>query len=335
MIFKKFINLFMIVIFITVGLSMYCFGDELEKFELKWSTHNSPDHVWSIVARKISEEIFEETDGRIDITVYDSGALGTAAEGLNMLRSGSLAFLTSGPTILTSFHEPVQIFSLPYIYDSIEHAHEVFKKDFVDEWFNEIILEKSNVRTIAFWLFGERHLTTNNIAVNVPEDLSGSKIRCMEGPVFKDVVIALGGNPTPVAFSELYLSLQTGVVDGQENPIPTIYDQKFHEVQNYLILTKHNVHMGSVHVSETIWQKIPENDRKIILDVFERNNSLIDEMILQQEKESLEKIRERGVTVIEPDIDVFEKVARKHIWENYKDQWGEYILEANPNYNKF
>jgi TRAP-type transport system periplasmic protein len=90
------------------------------------------------------------------------------------------------------------------------------------------------------------------------------------------VVASLGANPTPINFSEPYMALQTGVVEGQENPIPTTHAQKFYEVQNYIILTKHVVHLGTVHASEQVWQRLTATDRKLILDVFAHYRPEID-----------------------------------------------------------
>lgn len=304
------------------------------EFELKWYQSNSMQHPWCVVGQKICDEINKETDGRIEITQYPSGALGTQSEALNMLRTGSLAFLTSGPSILASFFPQVQLFSLPYLFNDKDHAHKTFKEDWVDEIFNDIILKKSNVRTIAYWYYGVRTLTTTDTPVYTPADLKGCKVRCPDLPLWKDIIASLGASPTPVSFSELYMALQTGLVDGQENPLTTIYDMKFYEVQNYLIFTNQSVHMGSVHVSEPIWKKISEKDRKIILEVFDRNNPLIDEKIDELGLQYLDVMKDKGLKTIEPDIEAFKKHAKEYIWERYGEKWGEYILKINPSYNQ-
>ena len=146
--YKRIVLLTLIIVLLLGFFAMFSFASVLE---LKWGSGNSKQHPWSIVSEKIIEEIYKETDGRIEIDIYYGGALGSEADMLDMLRIGSLDILTSGPLILSSFFEPVQIFSLPYLFEDRDHVRETFKQDFIDEWFNDIILKKSNVRTIAFW----------------------------------------------------------------------------------------------------------------------------------------------------------------------------------------
>jgi|LSQX01.3.fsa_nt_gb tripartite ATP-independent transporter DctP family solute receptor len=302
--------------------------------ELKWGSGNSKEHPWSIVSEKVINDIYNETEGRIKITIYYGGALGSEAEMVDMLRTGSLDLLTAGPTILTSYFDPVSVFALPYLFENREHARETFKQDFIDEWFNDIILKKSNVRTIAYWYLGTRTLTTRNLPVYKPEDLKGVKIRCMDVPISKDVIGALGASPTPVPFVELYLALQTGVVEGQENPIMNTYDMKFYEVQNYLIHTDHNPHIGTVHFSEITWQKISKEDREIIQKVFDKYNQLVYDLIDELDVKYIEEMKEKGMKIIEPDLKAFMEFGRDYIWERYKDKYGEYLLQINPNFIK-
>lgn len=325
-----------IISLILIGLLLVFFtvSSFAAVLELKWGSGNSSEHLWSVASRQIIDEIYKETDGRIKISIYYAGVLGSEAEMLDMCRMGSLDILTSGPLILTSFFPPVQVFSLPYLFNDRKHVRETFKQDFIEEWFNDIILKKSNVRTIAFWYLGTRTLTTRNLPVYKPEDLKGVKVRCMDMPISKDCIAALGASSTPIAYNELYMALQTGVIDGQENPIANIYDMKFYEVQDYLIFTNHNTHMGSVHISELTWQKISEKDREIMLNAFDRGTQLIYELIDELDAKHIEEMKAKGMKTIEPDIMAFKKYAQEYIWDRYGDTWGEYILKINPDYNK-
>ena len=183
--------------------------------------------------------------------------------------------------------------------------------------FNEDILRKSGVRTIAWWFYGIRNLTTKNTTAKVPSDISKLKIRSVDNPAAKNVVLALGGNPVPVAFKELYFALQTGVADGQENPITTIYDKKFNEVQKYLILTKHTVHMGTVHVSEKVWQKFSQQDKDMFTDVFKEYTAQVDQLIDELTEKNLNEMKAKGLQVVEPDREAFRKHALAHINKVY------------------
>ena len=193
--------------------------------------------------------------------------------------------------------------------------------------FNDKVLKKSGVRTIAFWYFGERNVTTRNKEVRTPEDLKGLKVRSMDIPVWKNVVSSLGASPTPINFSELYLALQTGVVEGQENPIPTIYAQKFNEVQKYIIMTKHVVHLGSVHVSEQIWQKFSEADRAMIMKVFEEYRPEIDKRMDEKIESATKEMVAKGVIIVTPDLAAFKAHAETEFMKVYGAKWGGIIKE--------
>jgi len=268
--------------------------------ELKWYQPEPAGHPWTDVGQIICDEIGKKSDGRLKLVQYPAGALGTQAQAVDMLRMGSLAVLTSGPSILNAFDENVQVFSAPYLFRDREHAYKAFDLPWVQTLFNDTVLKKSGVRTIAFWYFGERNLTTKNRAAMKPDDMKGAKVRSMDIPVWKNVVASLGANPTPINFSELYMALQTGVVEGQENPIPTIYAQKFYEVQNYIILTRHVVHLGTVHVSEQVWQRLAEADRKLILDVLAQYRPEIDKRMDEKIASASKEMAAKGVKIITP-----------------------------------
>lgn len=296
-------------------------------FELKWNEPEPMGHPWADTGKMICEEIYKRSNGRIKIEHYPAGALGGQPQGVEMLRMGSLFMLTSGPSILNAFNEDVQIFSTPYLFRDRDHAYAAFNMPWVQKLFNEDVLKKSGVRTIAFWYYGDRNVVTKDRAATKPEDLRGAKIRSMDIPVWKTVVGSLGANPTPVAYAELYMALQTGVAEGLENPFTTVVSQKFYEVTKYIIETRHVVHMGTVHVSEQLWQKLPEADRKLILDVFDEYLPVMDKLMDEKTAEAIEFLKERGVTIIQPDREAFRVHATREFMKVYGDKWGGIIKE--------
>ncbi len=294
------------------------------QIELKWYQPEPAGHPWTDVGQLIADEIGKRSDGRLKVTQYPAGQLGSQLEALEMLRVGSLALLTSGPAVLNSFDERVQVFGIPYLLQTKEQGYRFIESPAGQELFNQSVLRKSGVRTIQLWYFGTRTLTLNKPATK-PEDLAGAKVRCMDMPIYKDSVASLGANPTPITFSELYMAMQTGVVDGQENPISTIFAQKFHEVQKYVILTNHTQHMGTVHVSEMVWKRLSEEDRTLIMDVFNEYRPMIDEMIEKDTTEKLEVMRNSGVNIIEPDIEAFRTYSTDFMMKIYGEKWADII----------
>lgn len=300
-------------------------SEELSVREFRWYHPEPFGHPWTDVGQMIADEIWRQSDGRLKITLFPAGSLGSQAEAIDQLRVGSLDFLTSGPTILNPFDEKVMVFGVPYLFRDRDHAYRVME-ELGEELFNTHILQQSGVRTIALWYFGTRTLTINaERPIMRPSDLAGMNVRAMTIPVYSDAVASLGASPTPVEFTELYMALQTGVVQGQENPVPTIYAQKFHEVQSQIVLTNHTVHMGSVHVSDRVWQTISEEDRNLILDVFEEYRPEIDRRIDQQSVRLLDEMRDAGTRIVEPDTEAFRRHSEAHMQRIYGDRWGELI----------
>jgi tripartite ATP-independent transporter DctP family solute receptor len=327
----KEISVFLVVLMVMLSMFAGCSKEkapaadqasepEPEVIELGWAQPQPEGHPWTDYGQKICNEVFEESGGRIKITQYPAGGMGSEAETINMLRSGSLAFTTSGPTILNSFYGPSQIFAFPYLFEDKDQAYQVFTGPIGQRVYNDIILKASNVRALDFWYYGTRVLTINGVKPNKPEDLKGFKVRCMDNPVAKNVIGSLGASPVPVSLAELYMALQTGVVQGQENPLPTIYAQKFHEVQDYIVFTNHSVHTGIVYVSEQIWQSLSDADRELITRVFKRNKPLIDKAIEDEADRVLEEMKERGIELVYPDLKAFQEYSKNYILEQYKDQ---------------
>jgi len=305
-------------------------ADKGGAIELKWYQPEPDGHPWTDISYDIAREIGEKSNGSLKVTIYAAGVLGSQAEAVDMLRTGSLALLTAGPSILASFYDAVQVASLPYIFDNPEHGYRFLSSPYAQRVYNDIILNKSGVRTLDFWYFGDRNLTTKGIKVNTPADLNGIMVRAMDTPIARTVVGALGANPVPIAFTELYLALQTGTVRGQENPIPTILAQKFYEVQDNVILTKHSVHMGTVHVSEQIWRRLTADQQKVVLDALAKYRPEIQNRIVKQTEEGVQILRSRGIDVYEPNLEAFRSNAARIVDQNFgsNPEWKEAVDAA-------
>ncbi|WP_422479193.1 TRAP transporter substrate-binding protein [Pleomorphochaeta sp. DL1XJH-081] len=324
------------LLILLIATSMFAAGQSeatatTDVVEMRWYQPEPEGHPWTDVGFMIAEEIEEKSNGTLKITMYPSGVLGTQAEAVDMLRTGSLALLTSGPSILASFYDPVQVMSLPYAFDNATQGYAYFESEAGQKIFTDI-MKKSGVRTLDVWYFGDRNLTLNGINVQVPKDINGKAVRCMDTPVAKTVVGSLGASPVPINFSELYMALQTGVVVGQENPIPTIIAQKFYEVQDTLVLTKHSVHLGTVHVSETIWQSLTDAQRDAITTTLAKYRPMIEERINKNTEEGLKFLRDKGMKILEPDLAPFKENAKKVIASTFGNnaEWMKVIndLEA-------
>lgn len=320
---KKTVVFLLVILLVVTGLFAAGAKEEAgaKVVELKWYQPEPDGHPWTDVSYQIAEEIEKNSNGTLKVTIYPAGVLGTQAEAIDMQRTGSLALLTSGPSILASFYDPVQVMSLPYAFDDAAMGYAYFESEAGQRIFEDITT-KSGVRTLDVWYFGDRNLTVNNINVRTPQDIAGKAIRAMDTPVAKTVIQSLGGSPVPINFAELYLALQTGVVVGQENPVPTIIAQKFYEVQNTLVLTRHSVHMGTVHASEQIWKSLTQEQRDVITAALAKYRPVIEDHINQGTVEGLDFLRGRGMRILEPDLTPFRENAKKviaQVFGNDKD----------------
>jgi tripartite ATP-independent transporter DctP family solute receptor len=174
------------------------------------------------------------------------------------------------------------------------------------------------------WVFGRRNLTTKNTPVRKPADMKGLKIRAQPVTIYLETIKGMGGNPTPIDWKEVYMSLQTGVADGQENPFNVIYSAKLYEVQKYLMLTEHMLQNQTVLISEKVYQSLTPEQRKIVLQSAIDAGNYQNDLIAKDEVESLEKLKQAGMTVIGPkeglDREAFRKATR-YVFDLFKEKW--------------
>jgi TRAP-type C4-dicarboxylate transport system substrate-binding protein len=187
------------------------------------------------------------------------------------------------------------------------------------------------MRILGSTYYGTRHVTTTNKEVKSAAQMAGFKIRVPENDVFKAMAEAWGAKPTPMNFNELYLALKQGVVDGQENPLPTIKSGKFGEVQKYIVLTGHIMTPRFIVVNEAFWQKIKPEDRKVVEDAIKSAVSWHDAEIIKAEKSLIDEFKAAGVTIIEPDLDSFRKPVMAAVPAKFEAKWGKGTFERIAN----
>jgi tripartite ATP-independent transporter DctP family solute receptor len=198
---------------------------------------NSPTHPQSIGMQLFKRYVEEKTNGGVQVALYYNSQLGGERESVEQVKSGSLEMATASAGPLTTFNSKFMVLDIPFAFDSYEIAWGV-----LDGPMGQKLLESSEglgLRGLAYLENGFRHVTNNVRMVNGPDDLKGIKIRTMEAPMHMENFKALGANPTPVPWTELYLTMQQKVVDGQENPLANIWEVKMFEVQKYTSLTGH------------------------------------------------------------------------------------------------
>lgn len=288
---------------------------------------DTPLHKGALEFKKLVEE---RTNGKVIIDVYPNGALGDNRAALESLQFGTIDFSISNISLLSGFSAKTGIFELPYIIKSNEAAKEIIDGgEITDLIFGD--LEKSDLMYIGGFIQGWRNTTTTNREVRKPEDMKGLKIRTMDTAIHMDFFNSLGASAVPMPFSELFTGLQQGAVDAQENPYTNIYTQGYHEVQKYVIETKHIYDITPFMMSKVTYDKLPEEYRKIIVDTAMEIAPKQREASLAGEEEFKQKIADSGkVTIIEltpEEKQAFADAARK-LYSKYEGKIGADIIKA-------
>lgn len=285
-----------------------------------------PDHPTTTALNAASEEIAERTDGRIEIKVFPAGQLGGAKEILTGMTIGTHEMAFDGAGMLSQWTKELGVFEAPYLAKDFAHLDRMASSDKGQELI-EKLRKDHGLRVLDIWYYGTRHMTNNAHPINTPADVEGLKLRVPEVKLSLGFIKALGGSPTPMAFPELYLGMQTGVVDGQENPLPTIKAAKFFEVQDHLALTGHLVQFVAPLVSEAVWNSASEGDRAIVSEVFQSVGDDYNQSIVENEASLVADLEAKGMKVTQPDRAAF-AAAVTPIFADFEDDWGKGTYEA-------
>ncbi|MBA8877436.1 sialic acid TRAP transporter substrate-binding protein SiaP [Phyllobacterium myrsinacearum] len=290
---------------------------------LKWAhvyETSEPFHTQSVWA---AEEINKRTNGRYKIDVFPASQLGKEADINQGLKLGTVDIIISGSSFAARDFKPIGVTYFPYIFRNPEHLIAYTKSD-IFKRLAKGYEDKTGNHIAAVSYYGTRH-TTSNKPIAKCSDMQGLKIRVPDVPAYLAMPRACGANTTPIAFAEVYLALQNGTVEAQENPLTTIEAKKFFEVQKNIVLTGHIVdHLNTV-VSKTRWASLSDEDKKIFGDVMQEAAEKTTKIIEDKEKQLVASFKERGLNVTEIDKADFEKnVMEKVKFEDFgyeKSDW--------------
>lgn len=297
--------------------------------EIVVSVPNPEDSHHGFGIKKFGEELEELTDGRITIDPRYNNELGGEKEviegmGIDTVDAG---LSSTGP--FGGFDERLMIFDLPYLFESNEHAYKVLDGE-IGEELEQILEESVDIKVLTWMENGWRHNTNSVRALETPDDLKNIKHRTQESEVQIDTWEALGANPTPMEWPEVFTSLQQGVIDSQDNPLATIYPNRFYEVQNYLNLTQHVYSALPFMMSKTLFDSFSDEDQEAIMEAAEKATLDQREYSREMEEELIENLEEKGMEVIEPDLDPF-KDATEPLYEKWESTIGEDLIEKVQN----
>ena len=281
--------------------------------EIKLGHVGEPGSLFQKSSDEFARRANAKLGNKAKVIVYGSSQLGGDKEMIQKLKLGTLDMALPS-TVMSSEVDVLGIFEMPYIVKDRAHMGRIEKEIFWPKIEPEI--EKKGLTVLAVWENGVRHITNSKRPIRVPADLQGIKLRVPEGKWRVKMFQAYGANPSPMKFSELFTALQTGVMDGEENPFTQIYSAKLQEVQKYLSLSGHVYTPAYLTVGTKRWESLPADVRKVLEDTAKETQRYVYEVAARDDEELLGKLKQAGMQVNEVDKDAF-VAASKPIYEEF------------------
>jgi TRAP-type transport system periplasmic protein len=293
---------------------------------LRWASVLPTNHPQVAMMERVAKQVREETGGAVDIQIFAAGQLGSSRDLIESASSGAIQMVDEGAAQFGQFVPQFSILEAPYLWRDEKHMRRVMASPIMDEM-SAMLVAKRQMRVVGATYYGKRHVTSGSKAINTVADMNGFKLRIPEVDTYRAMAEAWGARPTPLNFSELYLALSQGAVDGQENPLPTIQSGKFFEVQKYLVLTGHIITPRLIVINEAAWQGMAPKERAALKAAIETHGVAQDNEILAQESKLVDTFKAGGMTVIQPDIESFRKPVLAAVPAKFETKWGKGLWE--------
>jgi tripartite ATP-independent transporter DctP family solute receptor len=290
---------------------------------LRFGHANTAGEIANDMFQEFADNVTKRTKGEVTIKVFPSEQLGKEADLMQQVKSGALDISAPSMPVLSSVVPAIEIASAPFLWNDWKEAETVIRGPAFEPMFAELA-EKHNIAMLSkVFYWGWRNVTTANRAINKPEDMAGLKIRVPESPVWVEMIKAMGAAPTPIPFGEVYTALQQKTVDGQENPIPTIYARKFYEVQGHLSMTRHMLQNNTMIINKKSLEKLSPELQKVLLEEAAAVSAKNTQLQQERERSMLEDIRKSGKTAIVDNPDRAAFAAKMGpAYQKLEARWG-------------
>lgn len=298
-----------------------------EAYTLKFALQNGENHPLCQGVAKFGEILEEKSEGRIKLELFYSGTLGDKATTVQGMQTGTIdaAMLMSG-VIADYGCEDLGVFTLPYLFDSVAHARAFEKSDAGKALLDTVQSSGSSMVCIGAYQESARNYFFTKKRVEKPEDMKNMQIRCQEGSIYYDSVEAVGAFAQSVAFSELYSALQSGVVDGAEQPLSGFVNNAFQEVSDYYVMDQHEISPNLILFSEVTWNRLSAEDQKLIKDCFQESVPFFEEMSDTKDQEYLQTIKDSGTEVIEVNVAEWQEACAS-VYDKHGQVYAEVIKQ--------
>jgi len=267
------------------------------------------DHPHGIGAKKFGELLEQKSGGKMKAKAFGGGALGGDAQVISSLQGGVVEMTLVSPGLLTGLIKEFSVFDLPFIFNNYREVDAVMDGPVGTRLLG--MLEEKGLIGLGYWDHGFRNVTNARRPINKMEDISGLKIRVIQIPIFIDTFSALGANPVPLPFPELYTALETGTVDGQENPFASIETSKFYEVQKYAATTGHVYNPLVAIFSKKVWDKLSGDERRIVQEAATEAGLYERQVSREANEKSMQTLRGYGMQITELSAEEIDRMRQK------------------------
>jgi len=296
-------------------------GAMAQEFTLKYATSLGEESAYYKGAVALAEAADELSNGRLKIEIFANAQLGTDRDMIEGMQLGSIDLASPSTGAMGAVVPEATVLDLPYIFDGPEHAYKVLDGPVSEDLYK--LFDGVGFHPLGYWEIGFRNLTNNVRPVHTVEDVKGLKLRTLPSEIHQKAWSLVGAQPQAMDFTEVYNALDTGVVDGQENPFNIILFGKLYEVQKYLSVTRHIYGAAPTSVSDITWNKLPPDLQDVLKQAVARSVTVEREAASGNEAGQLQQIKDFGMEVVEdPDRAAF-RDAMKPAWDLYTERFGE------------
>ena len=301
---KKIALLIAVALLASLVFSTAALAEKKPEFTLKLGHLANTEHTWHKGSVKFAELVEEKTGGRVVVQVFPSEQLGNEMEVIGNIQSGIVDMLITGESMM-NWAPLCGLIAVPYMIRDSAHMEKIVEGE-VGQAIEKEVIEKVRLRPVAWFERGARNLTSNR-EVKKPEDLNGLRLRVPNVPLFVATWESLGAKPTPMAFSEVFTSLQQGIIDGQENPYDLIKSASFFEVQKFVNKTEHVRGWIYLVIGEDKFQSMPEDIRKAVLEAGKEAQVYERQLFRAEQDQLIKDLQDKGMTFVEVDKEAFMK----------------------------
>jgi TRAP-type transport system periplasmic protein len=313
---------------IVLALVMLASGSvAAAQYKMRWAHATSVEETQHLAALKFAALVKERTKGDIEVTVFPGSTLGNDQQAINLLRGGTIDFVSSGSSNFNGIVAQTAVLELPFTFQSAGHAYKVLDGKVGQTLLDE--LGKHNMKGLAYFENGWRVFTNNRRPVNTPDDMKGLKVRTTPNPYHLLAFQLLGTNPSPLPISELYSALETKAFDAQEHPLQVLWSSKFYEVQKYLSLTNHAYSPVIAIMNKAKFDALPADYQKIVVDSAREAARYQRDLNAQNAAKIIDGLKKAGMQIVEkPDMAPFRAIVYGPVRKQFAEKNGPDLLNA-------